>query len=301
MPSMSIQPGEREKGDLQCLLRMARDEDLGPGDVTSALLPEGLAATAQFVAREPLVVCGAALLAAIAQGYDPRIETRVHVAEGKGITAGTVLADWSGPARGMLSAERVALNFLQRLCGIATVARRYVSAVADTNARICDTRKTTPGWRHLEKYAVRCGGGRNHRAGLYDAVLVKDNHLAALAAAGEADPLAALGAALPEARASLREGGFVEVEVDTLGQLARALTLDVDVILLDNMSPEDLRRAVAMRDEAGKTGRIDLEASGGITLETVNAVAATGVDTISVGALTHSATAVDIALDIAFG
>jgi len=193
---MSIQPGEREKGDLQCLLRMAKDEDLGPGDVTSAMLPSGLVATGRFVAREPMVVCGVAFLAAIAEAYDPEIRTEIQVAEGLNVEGGQALAQWSGPARGVLSAERVALNFLQRLSGTATVTQRYVDAVSGTGAEICDTRKTTPGWRHLEKYAVRCGGGHNHRSGLYDAVLVKDNHLAALAAAGEAAPLLALGPAL---------------------------------------------------------------------------------------------------------
>ena len=298
---MSIEPGEREKSDLQRLLCMARDEDLGAGDVTSAMLPATLTASARFVAREPLVVCGLALLETIAEGYDPGIRTRVHVVEGQSVGSGEALAEWSGPARSILSAERVALNFLQHLCGIATVTRRYLEAISGSNAGIYDTRKTTPGWRHLEKYAVRCGGGRNHRAGLYDAVLVKDNHLAALSSAGEDDPLSALSAALSKSRIGLSEGGFVEVEVDTLEQLARALTLDVDVILLDNMAPDKLRRAVEMRDEAASTRRIELEASGGITLDTVSAVAKTGVDRISVGALTHSAKAVDIALDIAFG
>jgi nicotinate-nucleotide pyrophosphorylase (carboxylating) len=207
-----------------------------------------------------------------------------------------------------MAAERVALNFVQRLGGIATATRRYVQAVAGTGAEIYDTRKTTPGWRDLEKYAVRVGGGKNHRRGLYDAVLIKDNHLAVLAKAGEADPIAAVGLRLASARVSLGELAFVELEVDNLDQFARALRLEgVDIILLDNMTPDAMRQAVRMRDlaglkpatyGAGPSRRVTLEASGGITLENVRAVAETGVERIAVGAITHSASAVDIALDI---
>jgi len=209
-----------------------------------------------------------------------------------------VLAEWVGKARSVLAAERVALNFLQRLSGIATLTGEYVEAVAGTGAEIFDTRKTTPGWRALEKYAVRAGGGRNHRMGLYDAVLVKDNHMAVLAKSGRADAIAALADELAAARERLGGGGFVELEVNTLEELAAALKLPVDVIMLDNMPAGDLREAVEMRDKAKLRGNVALEASGGITLGNVRAVAETGVERIAVGALTHSAPAADIALDV---
>jgi len=197
-----------------------------------------------------------------------------------------------------MAAERVALNFLQRLSGVATTTREYVEAVAGAGAGIYDTRKTTPGWRELEKYAVRAGGGKNHRRGLFDAVLVKDNHLAVLAKAEGKDPIAAAAREMDRLRPYLGEHAFIELEVDTLEQFKVALTLAVDIILLDNMSLDELRSAVRMRDEAGLKGRVELEASGGITLKNVRDVAMTGVERISVGALTHSAGAVDIALDI---
>jgi nicotinate-nucleotide pyrophosphorylase (carboxylating) len=198
----------------------------------------------------------------------------------------------------VLAAERVALNFIQHLSGIATVTRRYVDAVAGTWAAILDTRKTTPGWRDLEKYAVRTGGGRNHRRGLHDAVLVKDNHLAALARAGEADPITAIAASFQALRQRLGPDGFIEVEVDTIDQLDTALKLPLDMILLDNMDADSLRQAVARRDAAGLRGRVALEASGGITLANVRQAAEAGVERISIGALTHSVPAVDIALDV---
>ncbi len=299
---MTTQPGPRERDNFDRLLTLARQEDLGAtGDVTSLLLPADVLAVGEFVAREELVFCGGAFLDTVAAAYDQNLSTEIRIGEGQFVAAGTVLANWRGPARTMMSAERVALNFLQRLSGVATVTRLYVDEVAGTDAAILDTRKTTPGWRELEKYAVRTGGGRNHRHGLYDAVLVKDNHLAVLARAGGAGSLEAIGPELDRLRSRLPEGGFVEVEVDTLDQLAVALTLPVDVIMLDNMQPRTLTRAVAMRDQAGADGRISLEASGGITLESVRLVAEAGVDLISVGALTHSARAVDIALDIELG
>ncbi len=292
-------PAWAERDNLRALLDIARHEDLGDGDVTGELLGRTGQAVGRFVPREPIVVSGLALLAEVAGAYDAGITTEVHVDEGAAVEAGTTLATWRGPCRGVLEAERVALNFLQRLCAVASATRRFVDRVEGTGATIVDTRKTTPGWRALEKYAVRCGGGTNHRMGLYDAVLVKDNHLAILEALGQADPLRWLASALGEAKRRLGEGGFVEVEVDTLGQLAEALTLPVDVILLDNMTPPQLARAVAMRDEAGLGGRVALEASGGVDLSTVRAVAESGVDRIAVGAITHSARAVDIGLDVA--
>jgi nicotinate-nucleotide pyrophosphorylase (carboxylating) len=295
---MPIQPGKRERNNLWRLLEMARDEDLGSGDVTSAILPADVHAHARFRARQRMVVCGAALLETVAVCYDGQVHTTIRVAEGEQVENGAVLAEWAGPAKAIMAAERVALNFLQRLSGVATTTREFVEAVRGTGADIYDTRKTTPGWRDLEKYAVRVGGGRNHRRGLYDAVLIKDNHLAVLARAEGQDPLTAAARELDRLHPYLPDHAFIELEVDTLDQFMRALPLNVDVILLDNMKVEQLRLAVGMRDQAGLKGRLDLEASGGITLANVRAVAATGVERIAVGALTHSAGSVDVALDI---
>jgi nicotinate-nucleotide pyrophosphorylase (carboxylating) len=295
---MPIQPGKRERETLWRLLEMARDEDLGSGDVTSQIVPAEVHATSLFRARQPMVFCGGALLESIALCYDGQIRTKTLVAEGAKVEAGEILAQWEGPARGIMSAERVALNFLQRLSGVSTTTREYVDAVAGSGAEIYDTRKTTPAWRELERYAVRVGGGRNHRMGLYDAVLVKDNHLAVLARAEGQDPILAAARELERLRPYLGDRAFIELEVDTLEQFKSALTLPVDIVLLDNMSVDELRTAVRMRNEAGLKGRLDLEASGGITLSTVRAVAETGIERIAVGALTHSAGSVDIALDI---
>ena len=293
-----MRPDDRELENLRSLLALARGEDLGSGDVTGELLPADLRARGRFVAREGMVVCGAAFLAPIAAAYDSNIRTTVSAGEGDSVAAGAALAEWTGPARGVLAAERVALNFLQRLSGIATATRRYVDAAAGGSAEIYDTRKTTPGWRRLEKYAVRCGGGRNHRMGLHDAVLVKDNHLAALAKAGHGDPLSAIAAGFDEARRRLDDSGFIEVEVDTLEEFQAAVSLGADVILLDNMTPDQMRQAVALRDQAGLGGRLALEASGGVNLANVREVADTGVDRIAIGAITHSAVAVDIGFDM---
>ena len=296
---MAIQPGRKERENLWRLLEMAREEDLGTGgDVTSSLLPSDVMAVGLFIARQPMVLCGGALLETIAVRYDGQLNTVAAVTEGQWVEGGTELARWHGPARSVMAAERVALNFLQRLSGVATTTCDYVKAVAGTGAEIYDTRKTTPGWRELEKYAVRAGGGKNHRRGLYDAVLVKDNHLAVLAKAEGADPIKAVGRELERIRPLLGDHAFVELEVDTLAQFTVALTLPVDIILLDNMSLEQLREAVEMRNRAGLGRQIELEASGGITLANVRQVAETGVERIAIGALTHSARAVDIALDI---
>ncbi len=238
-----------------------------------------------------MVLCGGAMLAGIAAAYErcgiagPAIRTEVRAAEGKFVGAGEVVAQWSGPAKKVLAGERVALNFLQRLSGVATVTAGYVAAVQGTGAKIYDTRKTTPGWRDLEKYAVRAGGGFNHRRGLYDAVLVKDNHLAVLARTQAGEAMENLGRRLERLRREGKHPKFVEVEVDSLRQLASALKLEgVDIVLLDNMSADELGEAVRMRDAAGLKGRLEWEASGGITLATVRAAAAAGVDRISVGA-----------------
>jgi nicotinate-nucleotide pyrophosphorylase (carboxylating) len=215
---------------------------------------------------------------------------KAFVDDGDSVACGTAIARAAGSMRSLLGMERVALNFLQRLSGIATLTARFVSGVAGTKAVILDTRKTTPGWRPLEKYAVRCGGGRNHRAGLYDSVLIKDNHLAWLAHTG--DPI---GAAVKAARAHAAAGTLIEVEVDSLAQLDRALECHPDIVLLDNFDTAALAEAVHRRD-IGSPGVL-LEASGGVTLANVTAWAETGIDRISVGALTHSAPALDIGLD----
>lgn len=289
--TMNIKPTDSERDALRRLAYQAREEDLGGGDVTGRLIPPEIQATGKFVAREPLVVCGGTFLDAIAKAYDDTLQMILWKEEGDFIQAGEVIAEWFGPAWQIVAAERVALNFLQRLCGVATITRRYVQAVEGTKTKIYDTRKTIPGWRDLEKYAVRVGGGQNHRRGLHDAILVKDNHLVAV-------HLSNLGERLEELRRHLPYNGFVEIEVDTHEQLAEALKLPCDVILLDNMNTQQLRQAIAMRNEAGKEETIALEASGGITLENIADVAATGVDRIAVGAITHSAPAVDIGLDL---
>ena len=295
---MAIEPGKLEIANLRALLAMAVAEDLGDCDITGAMLSDEIRAVGTIVAREPLVLCGGVFLAEICAAYDETIAVDIQADDGSELAAGAVIARVDGPACRVLAAERVALNFLQRLSGIATLTARYVRAVSGTEADILDTRKTTPGWRVLEKYAVRCGGGVNHRMGLYDSVLIKDNHLAVLAAAGVDDPIADLAVRFPDVRASLDAGGFIEIEVDTLDQFDIALPIGADVILLDNMSPDQMRQAVMRRDAAGLSGKVLLEASGGITLENVRQAAETGVERIALGAITHSVRAVDIALDI---
>ena len=296
---MTTGPGQLEIENLRAILAMAVAEDLGGGDVTAAMLPDEIRAEGILVAREPLVLCGGVFLAEICAAYDEAIAVDLQAAEGAELAAGAVIARIDGPACSVLAVERVALNFLQKLSGIATLTGRYVRAVAGTGAEILDTRKTTPGWRALEKYAVRCAGGVNHRMGLYDSVLIKDNHLAVLAAAGVDDPIAELAARFPDVRASLdADSGFIEIEVDTLDQFDIALPLGADVIMLDNMSPDQMRQAVMRRDAAGLSGKVLLEASGGITLQNVRQATETGVERIALGAITHSARAVNIALDI---
>ena len=263
-------------------------EDLGErGDLTARyFLPEGKSATAKVVARTAGVFCGSVVAEEVCRQVDGQLQWSVVVEDGASFPTGATLARISGPVRSLVTAERTLLNYLQRLCGIATLTRRHVDAVAGTKARILDTRKTTPGWRLLEKYAVRCGGGHNHRMGLYDAAMVKDNHLAC----GLTGP--ALQAAILKLKADFPDA-WVELEADTLEQVRGFLALEgVDRILLDNMPPSQLAEAVAMVG-----GKIPLEASGGVTLDSLPAIAASGVDFVSVGALTHSATALDIGLD----
>jgi nicotinate-nucleotide pyrophosphorylase (carboxylating) len=263
-------------------------EDLGlAGDITTnALIPVDAISEATLALREDGRIAGLPLAIAAFQALDPEISVERHAEEGAMAGAGTTLARLSGRTRAILSAERVALNLLQHLSGVATATHRFVEAVAGTNAKIVCTRKTTPGLRAFEKYAVRAGGGSNHRFGLFDAVLIKDNHIAA--AGGVA-------AAIERARAAVGHMVKIEVEVDTLAQLDEALQHAIDAVLLDNMAVPELKDAVA-RAKAVRPGVL-CEASGGVRLETVRAIAGTGVDMISVGALTHSVKALDIGLD----
>ncbi|WP_411289082.1 carboxylating nicotinate-nucleotide diphosphorylase [Phenylobacterium sp.] len=267
------------------VIRAALAEDLGrAGDVTAqACVPADAELAASFAVRRGGVVAGLACARLALAELDPAARFEAAVADGQVVAAGTVLATVRGNARAVLAAERTALNLLGRLCGIATLTRDYVDAVAGTPVRIADTRKTTPGLRALEKYAVRCGGGLNHRFGLDDAILIKDNHVAACGSVGEA---------VRRAKAAAGHLMKVEVEVDGLEQLLEALAQAPDVIMLDNFTLADLREAVRLT-----AGRVPLEASGGVTLQTVRAIAETGVDVISVGALTHSVSNLDVGLD----
>jgi nicotinate-nucleotide pyrophosphorylase (carboxylating) len=281
------------------LIELARTEDLAErGDITSEAA--GLPDTPQryaLVARQKGVFCGKGVLVFLLDRLAPqaRITSMIAGEDGLSVESGTEIGVIECPPASMLTAERTLLNFLQRLSGVATLTARYVAAVAGTDAKIYDTRKTVPGWRELDKYAVRCGGGCNHRVGLFDAVLLKDNHLAGVST----DRLAeVVGQVVERVRRLRPPPQFVEVEVDNLAQLGALLPVSgINVLLLDNFSPDDLRRAAQLRDRAAPDGSIQLEASGGISLETVGAVARTGVDIISVGALTHSAAALDLALD----
>ncbi len=276
------------------LIELAVNEDFGHGDPTSEITVSAKEkGRAYLVSREEIVVCGMGIAQEILKRYDPRLNLKVLIEDGYRANVASRLGVIEGPTRAMLSAERVVLNFLQRLCGISTMTWKYVSAVRGTKAKIYDTRKTIPGWRELEKYAVRCGGGCNHRMNLGEAVMFKDNHIAELGS-----HLKKRLATMVE-QARQREGvQFVVVEVDHVDdQLDRVLTIPgIDVILLDNMGQWQLKHAVQMRNQmCGKHPL--LEASGGITLNNVLAVASCGVDRISIGAITHSAVAVDIGLD----
>ncbi len=291
--------GERERRNALTLISLSTVEDLGEaGDITSTTtIPSDAQGTACLVARSPGVLAGLPVVEQLVAhfGLTPHWEpTRM---DGDRIERGDVIARLAGPMRALLAWERTALNFLQRLSGIATLTARYVAAVAGTRAAIYDTRKTTPGWRALEKYAVRCGGGVNHRFGLFDAVLIKDNHLAWLQTGTPTSPATPnpMVAAIASARANTPIGTTIEIEVDSLEQFDRVLGCTPDIILLDNMGPELVAKAVSRRDALAPS--VQLEASGGINLDTVNCIARAGVDRISVGALTHSAPALDIALD----
>jgi nicotinate-nucleotide pyrophosphorylase (carboxylating) len=274
--------------EIQEAVRAALAEDIGPGDATTnAIIPGDASCAAVMKARESLLVCGLALAEAAFFQLSATVETTQRVRDGAKLDRDGILMRLSGSARALLTAERVALNFVQRLSGIATLTGRFVEALKGTTTQLLDTRKTTPGWRKFEKYAVACGGGQNHRFGLYDMVLIKDNHLAALRNA-RPNPVAA---AVERARAT-NPKLKVEVEADDLAQVDQALAAGADIILLDNMSLSDMRLAVQKCK-----GRAQTEASGGVTLDRIRQIADTGVDFISAGALTHSARAADIGLD----
>ncbi|MFO0457507.1 MAG: carboxylating nicotinate-nucleotide diphosphorylase [Alphaproteobacteria bacterium] len=273
--------------DMQAFLIAALQEDVGSGDITSnAVIPETHFGQFVLTSREPLVLSGGVFLPMLFNIIDERIALEVQVADGTVLPGGSVIATLSGPVRGIFIGERVALNLLQHLSGIATETRRYVEAIKGTSARITDTRKTLPGWRELQRYAVRSGGGYNHRIGLDGGILIKDNHLAI---AGS------VHAAIQEARQFATMLMRVEVECDTLAQVEEAIAAGADILLLDNMPIDQMQQAVAR----AKAARILCEASGNVTLETVRAIAETGVDVISIGRLTHSVRAVDIGMDAA--
>lgn len=269
---------------------LALDEDVGPGDLTAQLVPADRLARASVITREDAVLCGAAWFDEVFRQLDPRVRVDWAAQDGQHVPAGRTLCTLHGPARALLTGERTALNFLQALSATASITRRYVEAVAGTSCRILDTRKTIPGLRLGQKYAVRCGGGTNHRIGLFDAILVKENHIAA---AGS------IAAAVAAAR-GLNRSVLLEVEVEDLEELTQALDAGVDRVLLDNFSLEDLRRAVTTT-RAHRASRTELEASGNLSLETLRAVAQTGVDFVSIGALTKHLRAIDLSMRIDAG
>ena len=291
--------------DVRKLIALAISEDIGtPGDITTmALVPQHAVGKAVMQSRQAGVVAGLVAVPTIALLIDSRLNWEPILCDGDAISEGrTPLGTISGPVTSILAVERIILNLVGRLCGIATLTRSYVDAIAGTNARIYDTRKTTLGWRRLEKYAVRCGGGMTHRTGLFDAILIKDNHLAFGASAdagtgGRYTPAQAVRKTREWIEHHVQNSmpPLVEIEVDSLEQLAEVLPESPDIVLLDNMTPERIREAIAMRDKLGVT--TELEASGGVNLKTVRAIAETGVERISVGALTHSAISLDIGLD----
>lgn len=294
--------------DCRRIVRLAVHEDLDRGYdwTTVCLVPEEARAAANVVVRKQGVVVGLDALRIVLDEMDITAELQLLASDGDAVSGGTIVATIAGPARDLLTSERTLLNLLGRLSGIATLTRQYVEAIAGTSARIYDTRKTTPGWRRLEKYAVHCGGGHNHRTGLYDAILIKDNHLAfgreeqGAAAYSPAEAVRKAKAFLAQQTPSERPAGadpamIVEIEVDSLGQLREVLPELPDIVLLDNMPLEMLREAVALRNAGG--WKCELEASGGVNLQSVRSIAETGVERISAGALTHSAINLDVALD----
>lgn len=290
MPTTPERPQGLDMDDARRVIQAALDEDIGSGDVGSgdvtsaAVIPADVRFHGVMQARHDMVVAGLPVACEVFHLVVPDASFRPLVADGDQVTSGASLAEIEGPARGLLTAERTALNFLQILSGIATATRSYVERIRGTGCTLLDTRKTIPGMRRLSKYASRCGGAQNHRMGLFDAILIKDNHVAVCGG---------ISAAVRRARSAAQAGRLtIEVECDTLAQVAEAAECGVERILLDNMSIEELRQAVALI-----AGRAETEASGGVTLETVGAIAATGVTFVSAGRITQSAPAVDIGLD----
>lgn len=295
---------DRLENDLRQLVRLSIAEDLDVAlDWTTVAMIDGQRRGAcHIVSRSDGIAAGVALTPWIIDEFDADLEVEVLIGEGERFSPGTPLVRLSGSARDLLTSERVTLNLLSRMCGVATLTNQYVERIAGTNARLYDTRKTTPGWRRLEKYAVSCGGGHNHRTGLYDGFLIKDNHLALGQSTSSEDQ--ALGAKEAAERAVSMRGGqanqlvapsMVEIEVDNLDQFDEVIGTGIDIILLDNFSIDDLKTAVARRDSTESL--VELEASGTINLDTIAAVAATGVDRISSGSLTHQATWLDLGMD----
>ncbi len=276
--------------ELKMQVLLALEEDIGYGDITTeSLVPAEAMAKAEFVAKQDGVLAGIDAAKTVFHTLDPSVVFNAKMKDGMPFSDGDILAEIEGRASVLLKAERTALNFLQRLCGIATLTRRYVEAVASAAAEILDTRKTTPGWRLLEKYAVTCGGGRNHRMGLHDAVLIKENHIALAQSGG-----GSIKSAILAIRKKLGKDIFLEVETRNLEEVASALSAAPDCILLDNMSPAQMRQAVLLGEKSD--GDILFEASGGVNLDSIAEIAKTGVHRISVGALTHSAPSADISM-----
>lgn len=287
---MTATPAAAAPADLAQQVARALAEDVGMGDLTAALVPAGRGGRATVITREPAVVCGQPWFDEVFRQLDPAVHVDWDVAEGSAVLPDQLLCRLEGPARSLLTGERAALNFLQTLSGTATVARRYAEVLAGLPCRVLDTRKTIPGLRQAQKYAVRCGGGSNHRMGLYDGILVKENHIMAAGSIAAAVAAArAQGATVP-----------VEVEVETLDELRQTLDAGGDMALLDEFSLDDMRRAVAM-NRAHPRGPIKLEASGSVSLETLRAIAETGVDFVSVGSLTKHVRAVDLSMRFDFG
>jgi len=292
-----IQWDQRIEEDCRTLIKLAVREDLDQQQdwTTVALVPADHTGSADIVAREPGVVAGIAAVAMVFDEMQAKIAVEPKVSDADVVAAGTVLATLHGNVRDLLTCERTVLNLWARLMGVATLARQYVEEVQGTAARIYDTRKTTPGWRRLEKYAAQCGGARNHRTGLFDAILIKDNHLAQ-ATINPQDAVTRTRQFLQDSNGEHSLAGLLlEIEVDTLQQLAAVLPAQPDIVLLDNMPPATLREAVEMRDKLAP--QVQLEASGGVRLEILREIAAAGVERISVGALTHSARSLDLGLD----
>ncbi len=305
---------EASRDDALQLIQLALVEDLGSVEkseqldvTTESIVPANVSGEARFVSRESGIVCGMAVVGLVIKNMQRGLTLEIKRQDGERVEPGETIAILSGNAQDILTAERTCLNFLGRLSGISTMTRAFVQRTDGTPAEVLDTRKTTPGWRRLEKYAVHCGGGANHRMGLYDAVLIKDNHLAMMDILND-EPMDEIRTAIEDARSWIHKNAtrlpqgtetVVQIEVDRLDQFEKALAFSPDIILLDNMSNEQLCQAVSIRDQKNK--EVLLEASGGVNLDTISGIARTGVDRISVGALTHSSVNLDIGLDWKIG